>query len=440
MQDPKLRKRVDTHKPKSFYKPALIKNFGQREKLELENDEIFVRYFKWVISSSGVDFDNEFMDPETTLPQFAIDAKNGVPIQINHNYAPLNCGRSTDGNFDSEKEIVTARGYIQEGLTDVDSDAVIARLVAGTTPECSVGYMGETVCSFDNTPMHWFWGDCEYGHYRGQKILVDDGGNETVDVEEAVETVTILGKIINGRLLEFSPVWRACNQDAQLIRSVRSLYKSGDIGDSEINSLSNRMQYDFKSIVGRKGRIFTPKPKHKRRKTVAQPTDERVDIEEYNEVVSDLQEAQDRIKELEKRPEAATVEAQIDTLNTELEGKDTEIQTLKADLTTAQEAVEDLDFGLKLLRQDVLDAYATEQDLTKWGRENDEGYNDLKKSLESVESVGALIRRRKRYSAQPVSDDGRKTTRRSRRFDPDEHSEPHNVPVPGTPGAGAYSE
>ena len=87
--------------------------------------------------------------------------------------------------------------YIQEGLTDVDSDSVIARLLAGTSPEASVGFDGETVCSFDGTPMHWFWGDCEYGHSRGQKILVDGDGNETVDVEEAVETVDILGKIIN---------------------------------------------------------------------------------------------------------------------------------------------------------------------------------------------------------------------------------------------------
>lgn len=442
MPDPKLRNIVDAHKPKAFYKPTLIKNFGERRKLNLENDEIYVRDFEWIISSSGVDYDNEYMDPETTLPQFAIDARNGVPIQINHDYNPLNCGRSTDGSFDSEKEIVTAKGYIQEGLTDVDSDSVIARLVAGTTNECSVGFMGDTVCSFDNTPMHWFWGDCDYGHSRGQKILVDDNGQETQDVDEAVETITILGKITNGRLLEFSPVWRACNQDAQLIRSVRSLYKSGKIGDEHIKSLSNRMLYDFKSIVGRKGRIFTPKPtpKRKRRKTMAEPTDGRVDIEEYNEVVADLQEAKALITELEKRPEAEAVNAQIDTLTTELEGKDAEIVELKSNLTTAEEAVEDLNFGLKLLRQDVLDAYATEQELTKWGRESDEGYKDLEKDLSTVESVGALIRRRKRYSSEPVDVNGRKTTRRSRLFDGEEDSEKNAVPVPGTPGASAYSE
>ena len=152
--------------------------------LEVEGAEIYVRHFEWIISSSGVDFDNEFMDPETTLPQFAIDAENGVPIQINHDYQPLNCGRSTSGSFNREQEIVTAGGYIQEGLTDVDSDSVIARLLAGTSPEASVGFRGETVCSFDGTPMHWLFGTCEYGHYRGQKILVDGDGNETVDVEK----------------------------------------------------------------------------------------------------------------------------------------------------------------------------------------------------------------------------------------------------------------
>ena len=110
--------------------------------------------------------------------------ENGVPIQINHDYQPLNCGRSTSGSFNREKEIVTAGGYIQEGLTDVDSDSVIARLLAGTSPEASVGFRGETACSFDGTPMHWLFGTCEYGHYRGQKILVDGDGNETVDVEE----------------------------------------------------------------------------------------------------------------------------------------------------------------------------------------------------------------------------------------------------------------
>ena len=441
MPNPKIRKLVDQHKPKAFYKPTQIKQFGERERLEIEGAEIYVRHFEWIISSSGVDYDNEFMDPETTLPQFAIDAENGVPIQINHDYQPLNCGRSTSGSFNREQEIVTAGGYIQEGLTDVDSDSVIARLLAGTSPEASVGFRGETVCSFDGTPMHWLFGTCEYGHYRGQKILVDGDGNETVDVEKAVETVDILGKIINGRLLEFSPVWRACNQDAQLIRSVRSLYKSGDIGDTEVQSLSKRMHYDFKSILGRKSRIFLPKqPKRKRRRIV----DEKITTEEYNETLEELQEAKHDIKslktELAARPETEKVDAQIEALNTELEQKDAEIVDLNTRLKTANEAAEDLEFGLKLLRQDVLDAYADEQELTKYGRENDEGYTQLKKSLENVESVGALIRRRKRYSSEPTQLGDRKTTRRSHVTGHSEGEHEKEVPVPGTPGAEAYAE
>ena len=192
---------------------------------------------------------------------------------------------------------------------------------------------GETVCSFDGTPMHWLFGTCEYGHYRGQKILVDGDGNETVDVEKAVETVDILGKIINGRLLEFSPVWRACNQDAQLIRSVRSLYKSGDIGDTEVQSLSKRMHYDFKSILGRKETIFLPKqPKRKRRRHV----DEKITTEEYNETLEELQEAKHEVKSLKQqlanRPETEKVDAQIEALNTELEQKDAEIVDLNTRL------------------------------------------------------------------------------------------------------------
>ena len=131
-------------------------------------------------------------------------------------------------------------------------------------------------------------------------------------LRNAVETLTILGKIINGRLLEFSPVWRACNQDAQLIRSVRSLYKSGDIGDTEVQSLSKRMHYDFKSILGRKSRIFVPKqPKRKRRRHV----DEKITTEEYNETLEELQEAKHEVKtlkaELANRPETEKVDAQL---------------------------------------------------------------------------------------------------------------------------------
>ena len=436
MTDPKLKTLVDEHKPKAFHKPARIKNFGERELLELDDAEIYVRHFEWVISSDGVDFDNEYMDPETTLPQFAKDAADGVPIQINHDYQPLNCGRSTSGAFDSERNIVTAGGYIQEGLTDVDSDSVIARLIAGTTPDCSVGFMGETVCSFDGTPFHWLFGDCEHGHYRGQRILVDADGNETVDVDAATETFTILGKIINGRLLEFSPVWRACNQDAQLIRSVRSLYKSGKIGDTEINSLSDRMRYDFKSILSQKRSLSF---QHKRRKKVANPKDE-VTIEEYNEVVDDLQEAKATITELEKRPTVEEVDEKVDALNTELEAKDAEIVTLKEASDGAQEISDEYELGLKLLRQDVLDEYAKEQGLSRYGRENDEGYTDVKKSVDKIESIGALIRKRRRYSSEPVNNGGGKTTRRSHVTDLDETSEKNHVPVPGTPGAGAYSE
>ena len=430
----KLEDLINAHKPDRFFKRAQIKNFGEREKLDIEGAEIYVRNFEWIISSDAVDYDDEYMDPETTLPQFAIDAKNGVPIMINHNYSPLNCGRSTDGTFDDSQNIVTATGYIQEGLIDVNSDDVIARLLAGTSPEASVGYLGETVCNYDNTPMHWFWGDCEYGHYRGQKILLDSDGNETVEVDEAVETFTIYGKIIDGRLLEFSPVWRACNQDAQLIRSVRSLYKAGDIDDEHIKGLSHRLSYDFKSMLG--GRKTFTRRHNNRRKTMA--TENTVPQEEYDDVMADLQDAQDRIKELEKRPKIKEVEDQINTLNTELEAKDAEVATLKEQVAELEASTSDLDLGLKLLRQDVLDAYADEQGLNKWGRENDEKYSDLKKSLESMESIGGLIRRRKRFDTSATATDERRTTRKSHTIG-DEY-ESNVVPVPGTPGEGAYRE
>lgn len=435
MDNNKLKQLIEEHKPEKFYHRAQVRNVGEREKIEVDDAEIYVRHFEWVISSDRVDLVDSYMDPETTLPQFALDAAEGRPIMVNHNYQPLPVGRSTGGEFDNTNNIVTATGYIQEGLTDVNSDDVISRLLAGTAPDASVGYEGESVCNFDGTPFHWFWDECEYGHHRGEELHLDADGNETEILDEIVDTFVVYEKIINGRLLEFSPVWLACNPDAQLIRGIRGLYKAGDIGDDDIKSLTKRFRYDFKSMLGNR-KTYIPS---KRRKKMA--TND-VTTEEYNEVVEELQTANQTIadlrSQLEARPKQEEVDQRINTLNEELEGKDATIATLTNERDEASSSVDDLDLGLRLLRQDVLDEYAAEQGLTKWGRESDENYNELKKSLENVVSIGALIRKRKRYS--PIADTtGERQTTRKSQMSTDELDK-YTVPTPGMPGIGAYSE
>ena len=119
-----------------------------------------------------------------------------------------------------------------------------------------------------------------------------------------------------------------------------------------------------------------------------------------------------------------------------MEQKDKEIVQLKTDLKEAQDQADDLNLGLILLREDVLDAYAAEQDLGKYGRDNDEGYAELKKQIEEMDSIGGLIRKRKRYSASTLTS-GARTTRKSRMTS--NEIEKQVTPVPGTPGADAYT-
>lgn len=258
-QNRQLHKEIEDIKPDVFYSHCHVRSDNtSREKLDVDGEELWVRYFEWVITNDAVDSYYTYQDEKTSLPNYAKQAAAGVPILKNHDYRELNMGKSTTGVFNLKTNEVTSKGYIQEGLDDVGSDDVIKRILAGTTTDVSIGFRGDEVCTECGDKVHWFWGDCDNGHYPGQ-VLTDDDGNER----------TVYGRIENGELVEYSPVWRGANPDAKVIRSVREFYKSGDLKDKHIDRLSNRFNCEFRNYISRsRSYRSTSKPKSKSTKPV----------------------------------------------------------------------------------------------------------------------------------------------------------------------------
>ena len=411
MPNLKANQLIDKHKPKIHYaRSAKVQVPKVRQAHTItgtDGEEYPARQYEWIISNDSVDSYLSFMDPLTTLPNFARDAKRGVPIQKNHDYSELQLGRSTGGRFDAKTNQVYADGYILEGLDDIGSDDVIKRLETDTARWVSVGFRGDYKCSICDSKMSWFWGDCNNGHVIGTEVHFDEKGYETDDLKKSVRTETVYEKIVDGELLEFSPVWRGATPDAELIKTVRSLYADKEIDDKHVENACRHLNCDVRTLLDKQ-------PIRLRSNPMSKPLDP-TELEglEAEALITKLEEAHEQIRVLETEKETLLTQEQHDDkvqeLSEQVVESQREVTELQDKIAEQSDLTEDVEGAVIELRKMALDAFARSAQLKKYAREEDDAYMNFKRVIDSIDSPTKLIHKIRVYDTITSADEGRKT-------------------------------
>lgn len=212
-----------------------------------DEDEAGKRKFRVIGASSTPTKDGRMIDPETSLPNFAVDAGEGKgkPILINHEKygSELPIGRTYYGEYLKELQQFIAKLYIDDLEAVPEAKRVIAGIDNGTVFEWSIGGMGEFRCSHDDTRMGWF--GCEHGHYPLMKIMIDSKGNETDDPDKMVETEIIYAKFVDAHLSELSvavigavPDTDITDAYSEVVEKASELYRQGVFTDETLATFS----------------------------------------------------------------------------------------------------------------------------------------------------------------------------------------------------------
>ena len=214
-----------------------------------DGDDFFE--FEMEISNGELDTYGTIMD-ESTLRNFAADAKAGVAILDSHNHRSTGYGRTFDGRYENGK--VYAKGRIPlggefDGMTHRTSESVINFVKAGQIGKVSVGFYDEiTQCMNCSKELRWQWCSACDG-YLNEKIEVmgDDG---------EMKTKLLTGLIIDARLGEISFVHSPSNPETQILR----------IGESSraafISDLNNKLRdgtLDLERYTNIRNRYSIPK-------------------------------------------------------------------------------------------------------------------------------------------------------------------------------------
>jgi hypothetical protein len=182
-------------------------------------------FFDAEISNNLLDSHYTHMS-ESTLNNYAEDAKRGVAFLRGHNWSELPIGYSLDANLESsaERQRVVASFYTVSGLSATDD--LIARMKTGLVRDVSVGFHGgRAVCDICGQD---FW-DCR--HFPGLKYEEKEG--------DTIRTLLATFTIEDARLSEVSGVFDGSTPEAMILKAERAA-KAGELTPQQIELLESR--------------------------------------------------------------------------------------------------------------------------------------------------------------------------------------------------------
>lgn len=186
--------------------------------------------FFWTAEISNDQIDYYFTHMlDSTLENFAADARSGVAFQNSHNVRELPLGRSLDSRIETEtnRKRVMVDFYTLAGLrlNDVSTDDFIAGVRSGIVSDVSVGFGGgKHFC--DICRSNYLSWDCP--HVAGMTYDVKDAGS-------VVATVSIDG----ARLHEVSAVYEGATPDATIVKAQR-MAEAGELRPEAVQVLEAR--------------------------------------------------------------------------------------------------------------------------------------------------------------------------------------------------------
>ena len=333
------------------------------------------------------------------MPNIAAGYEAGQPMLVNHStYGKdaLPIGKTLTGKYIKNRKIVESDFY----LDDADyNKRILTGIDAGTITDVSMGASGKFTCSYDNSPMGWF-GCRKAGHYRGQEIMIDKDGNETIKPSEMVSTKYIYAEFLARSVDELSIVYKAAIGGANIIKKycvdpaqnqdimniIRSVYDKNEVDDYELDRLCasyggipNILQQTTAPVsvpvakqIGGKQKVSTETTEMTPEvQAIVDAKDDRID-----ELETQLQTALDKVETLENdNGEAVSdedLQAGLDRI-AELEESESTLQASVEDLTVKAELYDKLVVSLRSkLKLAKRKTGAAEDELDNFGTQADE--------------------------------------------------------------------
>jgi hypothetical protein len=199
------------------------------------------------ISSNRMDAYFTVMDPETTLKNYAADAKTGVAVLVGHDTRQAPTGYSLTGEI--EEGAVTRVLSDAYAIQDLATAPIVNKVRAGVIRDVSVGFStrgAQCVCSICSRDM---WRDYRCWHIPGMRY------KRTDNVEDAVTDpngVLATGTIVGAHLSEYSLVYDGATPGAAVLQAQRSA-EAGRLNVEQIRSVERLYHID---LPGK--RVLTP--------------------------------------------------------------------------------------------------------------------------------------------------------------------------------------
>lgn len=289
----------------------------------------------------------------SSLRNFLEALRAGTKVLAGHRTDGPVLGKSFDGELDEEKMLLYAKFYIQRGLPTPGAaygttDAYLAAAKRGTMDEVSAGFYDfKQICDHDGLEMKPIFIDedfvrfrfCPNGHYAGERIWVDEDGNETHPNDAPDQELTekiITATIEDAKLGEFSIVTKASNPDAKVVNRSFELWQQGKLEDKHIHYLECQngqafgmeLRSKIEGAVDPRKTVLPPSPKPLtggKRMTDQERQELETNIQQLTEQLNNAKTA-----EVEATRERDEMKTQLDTQRTANE----ELVTENARLTT----------------------------------------------------------------------------------------------------------
>lgn len=209
--------------------------------------------FPAVISSKRLDSHFTRM-AESSLKNYADDARTGVAFMNSHKHGELAMGYSYDGRLEGDGNTapeadtpqVLADFYLIRGLNlnGLPTDEMIKGIQTDMIRDVSIGFCGgDYICSICGQDLF----DFECRHYPGMEFEVVD--NPQADPEDQTTTTrTCFAWIENANLSEVSAVFDGSNPDAMILKAQQRM-RAGKMDSKTLLFLEKRYRINIKEPI-----------------------------------------------------------------------------------------------------------------------------------------------------------------------------------------------
>ena len=333
-----------------------LPNFRIQNRTETDDEK---QKYVGIMSDQTLDSHSTMMG-NSTIRNFAKQAREGVSIFPQHKYYDYSIGKTIRGWSRTDKENTTnkqvwAEFFITKDISDPNTNDLIKLMNNGSMSDLSVGFTrGDYYCQVPGCGLkmkdNWFWMEDNNGH-----ILVQTTKHKNKDL-------LVTARIENAKLHHLSPVSSGSNENAEIIQELHEKLRERNITDSHILQVICETQgWSYSNIRSQlqdftkdtKSKIFIPNKGDNIQMSNVQ------DAGTIERLTGELEERDNTITELET--ELKQVKIQLEEANEDSLLNDTEIrqdyEKLKAEKETNEVMVKQGEIALEWMREKNLESY-----------------------------------------------------------------------------------